>query len=76
MIISGIVPRNDNLNDDEIKVNKILRKTCSKRKTGFIDNENINRRYDCSRSKLHLNKRGTNLLIENILFSLYDDIID
>ena len=48
----------------------------SKRNIGFIDNENINPRYNCNRSKLHLNKRGTNLLIENILFSLYNDIND
>ena len=32
VMISGIVPRKGNLNDDEIKVNKILRETCSKRK--------------------------------------------
>ena len=29
--ISGIVPRNDNSNDDAIKVNKILGEACSKR---------------------------------------------
>ena len=73
---SGMLPRNSNLNDDVIKINKILREGCSKRNTGFIDNENINPRYNCNRSKLHLNKRGTILLIENILFSLYDDISD
>ena len=74
-MISGIVPQKDNLNDDVIKVNKILREACRKRNTGFIDNENVKQRYNCNRSKLHLNKR-TNLLIENILFSLYDDIKD
>ena len=52
VMISGIVPRNDNLNDDASKVNKILRKACSKRNTGFIDNENINPTYNCNRSKL------------------------
>ena len=69
-------PRNDDLNDDAFKVNKILRETCSKKNIGFIDNKNINLIYNCNRSKLHLNKRGSNLLIENILFSLYDDISD
>ena len=76
LMISGIVPRNDNLNDCAIKVNKILRQSCSKRNIGFVDNENINSRYNCDRCKLHLNKRGNNLLRENILFSLYDDISD
>ena len=74
-MISGIVPQKDNLNDDVIKVSKILRAACRKRNTGFIDNENVKPRYNYNRSKLHLNKR-TNLLIENILFSLYDHIID
>ena len=76
VMISGIVPRNDNLNDDASKVNIILREACSKRNIGFIDNENINPTYNCNRSKLHFNKRGTNFLIENILFSLYNDISD
>ena len=76
VMISGIVPRDDNLNDDASKVNKILREACSKRNIGFIDNENINPRYNCNQSKLHLNKRGTNLFTENILFSLYNDISD
>ena len=75
-MITGIVVRNDNLNDDAIKVNKILRYACSKRNIGFTYNENINRIYNCNRIKFHLNKRGTNLLIENILFSSSDDISD
>ena len=28
VMVSGIVPGNNNLNDDVIKVNKILRETC------------------------------------------------
>ena len=63
VMLSGIVPGNNNLNDDVIKVNKILRETCYKRNIAFKDNENINARYNCNQSKLHLNKRGTNLLI-------------
>ena len=68
VMISGIVPRDNNLNDDASKVNKIFREVCSKRNIGFIDNENINPRYNCNRSKLHLKL--------NILFSLYNDISD
>ena len=63
VMLSGIVPGNNNLNDDVIKVNKILRETCYKRNIAFKDNENINARYNCNQSKLDLNKRGTNLLI-------------
>ena len=35
---------------------KILREACSKRNNGFIDNENINPRYNCNPSKLDLIK--------------------
>ena len=48
-MITGIVVRNDNLNDNAIKVNKILRYACSKRNIGFTYNENINRIYNCNR---------------------------
>ena len=47
-----------------------------KRNNEFNDNENINPRYNCNRSKLYSNKRGPNLHIQNILFSLYDDMSD
>ena len=56
VMISRVVPRNDNLNDDVIKVNKILREAYSKRNNGFINNENINPRYNCNLSKLNLKK--------------------
>ena len=53
-------------------MNKILRKEYSQINNEFIDNE----KYSCNRSKLHLNKREINLLIDNIFFSVYDDISD
>ena len=76
MMISEIVPWNDDLNDDVIIVNKTLREARSKRNNGFIDNENINPICNCNQSKLHFNKRETNLLVGKILFSLFDDISD
>ena len=68
-MIYGIEPRNDKLNDYAVKVSKILREAGTKRNNGFIDNENVNPRYSCNWDKLHLNKRGTNLLTNNTLFS-------
>ena len=68
-MIYGIEPQNDKLNDYAVKVNKILREAGTKRNNGFIDNENVNPRYSCNWDKLHLNKRGTNLLTNNTLFS-------
>ena len=55
---------------------KSSKEASCKRNIGFMeDNGNINPRYNCNRSKLHFSKRGTNLFIENILFSLSDEII-
>ena len=64
-MISGIMPKNDNLNEHAIKVNYISRKAYSKRNTGFIDNENLNPRYSCNRSKMDLNKKRNQFITEN-----------
>ena len=53
VMISGTMPQNNNLNDFVIKVNKILRKACSKRNIAFIDNKDRIRIYDCKQYKLH-----------------------
>ena len=75
-MVSGTVPQNNNLNYYVIKVNKILTGACSKRNIGFIDNKKTKpRTYNCNLSRLQLNRRKTNLLIENILFSLSNEII-
>ena len=52
-MISGTMPRNNNLNDFAIKVNKIMRKACSKRNIAFIDNKDRIGIYDCNQYKLH-----------------------
>ena len=76
VMVSGTVPQNNNLNDYVIKVNKILTGACSKRNIGFIDNKKTKpRMYNCNLSRMQLNRRKTNLLIENILFSLSNEII-
>ena len=36
----------------------------------FISNSNINPKYDCSKSVIHLNWKGTNKLVEFLLFAL------
>ena len=57
-MVSGTVPRNNNFNDYDIKVNKILREACRKRDIGFVDNKNIrSRRYNCNLSRLQLNNK-------------------
>ena len=67
IIVSGLVPRGDNLNGKVVMVNNALRRECAKRNIFFIEHDNINPRLHCNRSKLHLNKEGTNIFMQNII---------
>ena len=67
ILVSGIVSRRDKLNTKATQINIHL-KNEHKRNICFIDNSNIDPRYNCSRGGIHLNKSGTNKLIENMLF--------
>ena len=69
-LISGIVPRLDKLNAKAAQVNGFLKNDCGKRNICFINRSNVNPRYHCNQSGTHLNKSGTNRLIENLLFAV------
>ena len=69
VLVSGIVPLRDKLNAKVTQVNIHLNYECN-RNICFIDNSNINPRYNCNKSCVHLNKSGTNKLIENVFFAL------
>ena len=70
VLVSGIIPHSDKLNANAIEVNRHLKNECRKRNICFISNSNINPKYDCNKSGLHLNWKGTNKLVENFLFAL------
>ena len=70
VLVSGIIPRSDKLNAKATEVNRHLKNECHKRNICFISNSNINPKYDCNKSGLHLNWKGTNKLVENFLFAL------
>ena len=70
VLVSGIVPRNNKLNIKAIEVNRHLKNECRKRNICFISNSNINPKYGCNKNRLHLNRKGTNKLVENSLFAL------
>ena len=55
VILPGIVPRYDNLNEKATRVNKCLKKECEARNICFIDHRNISPKHNCNRSGLHLN---------------------
>ena len=71
VLISGIIPRSDKLNPKATEVNRHLKNECRKRNICVISNLNINPKYDCNKSGIHLNWKETNkLLLKNFLFAL------
>ena len=62
IMISGIVPRRDNLNDKAKEVNIHLQNLCINYNFHFIDNGNVNKDTDLNMSGLHLNYKGTYVL--------------
>ena len=70
VIVSDIVPRNDNLNNKGTKVSNRLLLMCKERKIPFIaHSENIDSIKHLNESKLHLNHNGINVFAEN--FSVF-----
>ena len=70
VLVSGKIPRSDKLNTKAIKVNRHLKNECRKRNVCFISNSNINSKYGCDKSDLHLNWKRKIKLVENFLFAL------
>ena len=67
IMISGIVPRRDNLNDKAKEVNIHLQNLCINYNFHFIDNGNVNKDTDLNMSGLHLNYKGTYVLGGNFV---------
>ena len=65
--VSGLSHRSDNHHKKALAVNKLLSEKCCERNICFINNDNISKTH-LNNSKLHLNAKGTKLLVKN--FSL------
>ena len=65
VIISGITSRDDRFKKRIMKVNKHIEEKCSERNIGFVDNSNILAEH-LNRGRLHLNRKGTKILSNNI----------
>ena len=65
-IISGIIPRRDNLNEKAME-DKLLQNTCGSYNFYFIDNTNVNKKSDLNMGGLHLNYKGTYVLGGNLV---------
>ena len=70
VMVSGIVPRNDNFNEKGIDVNNFLTTLCKNCKFNFIDNSNINKVTHLNTNGLHLNIKGQYVLGRNLLHSI------
>ena len=67
VMVSGIVPRNDNMNIRGQKVNELLKLICARKHLGYIDNSNIIPEKHLNGSGSNLNYRGTIELANNFL---------
>ena len=73
VLISGIIPRSDKLSPKATEVNRHLKNECRKRNICVISNLNINPKYDCNKSGIHLNWKETNKLVEK-LFVYFEQV--
>ena len=67
IMVSGIVPRRDNLNEKAKEVNTCLQELCGNYNFHFINNDNVNKDTDLNLSGLHLNYEGTYVLCGNFV---------
>ena len=65
--LSRIVLRNNNFNNKAFDVNDELSKTCREAKLDFITHKNINPRADLNKSRLHLNRHGSDKIGKNFV---------
>ena len=65
--ISGIVPRNNNFNNKALDVNDELSKMRREVKLDFITHKKINPRADLNKSRLHLNRNGSDKICKNFV---------
>ena len=67
IMVSGIVPRRDNLNEKAKEVNILLKDLCCVYNFHFIDNTNVNKDTHLNMGGLHLNYNGTYVLGGNFV---------
>ena len=68
--MTGILPHCNKIDAKATEVYIRLNNECNKRNVCFIDNANINSRYNCNKSGIYLSKSGTNNVVDKMLFAL------
>ena len=66
-MISGIIPRNDKLDDKVRKLMLLSKNLCESYNFHFIDNSNISKINHLNTNGLHLNFKGTFVLGNNLV---------
>ena len=66
VMISGVIPRRDKLNDKGKEVNRLLSTWCFQNNFNFIDHSNIDIQKHLNYSGIHLNFNGTDILGKNL----------
>ena len=65
VIVSSIVPRDDENKKKSDEVNIILKELCNANNVGMISHRNINPKRHLNRRRLHLNDPGVSLFVRN-----------
>ena len=65
--VSGVVPRNDDLNNKASEVNKKLSRMCKKENVPSLEHCNINPRAHLNKSRIHLNQNRSEKLVDFIV---------
>ena len=70
VIVSAIVPRDDELHTKGLEVNKSLEIKIRESGLGFVTHDNINIKKHLNKGKLHLNTDGVAILVRNYFLIL------
>jgi len=70
IIYSSILPRQDNLHPQVVKVNNTMEQYCELRTIKFLNNNHISQQYQYYDSK-HLNNRGFKFFAKNLKSAIY-----
>ena len=65
-MISSIIPRGDQLQQNAFNVNKELNDLCASKNIRYIKHGNIHPRNHLTRSKLHFNFHGKTLFLNKV----------
>ena len=68
--ISSIIVRNDKFQEKTAQVNENLERLCAERNIYFINHTNNILPQHMSKSKLHLNRKGSSILTSNFVKAL------